>query len=241
MLDRPLHRAAVRLFGTCHENHLRRRAGQCPQNLGHPRLVGPAAEPRRLHGNYSRCPSTKRWKIGSRKCPAKGDDSALVVELVESLRNCIEGSVGPDGRVGRVPRVPPPAEVANSGGTRFTRPTLLTPSPSLTYDRTARRSYEKAYWQTIAKLATGRFKNKDNADCVFDRKDPRAAGPPPSRPGGPGRLPPGPLRKGDQVGRHGRAKCRWASFLSDGRPTSTFPGPAVGSGTRRERPTSGTS
>ena len=43
-----------------------------------------------------------------------------------------------------------------------------TPLPSLTYERTARRSYEKAYWQTIAKLATGRFKNKDNADCVLD-------------------------------------------------------------------------
>ena len=43
------------------------------------------------------------------------------------------------------------------------------PAPlSLTYDRTAKRSYEKAYWQTIARLAAGRFTNKDNADCVHD-------------------------------------------------------------------------
>ena len=54
--------------------------------------------------------------------------------------------------------------------TRRTRPTLPAPPPCprSTYDRTAKRSYEKAYWQTIAKLATGRFKNKDNADCVLD-------------------------------------------------------------------------
>ena len=38
----------------------------------------------------------------------------------------------------------------------------------LTYGRTARRGFEVAYWKTILRLATGRFKNKDNADCVRD-------------------------------------------------------------------------
>ena len=33
---------------------------------------------------------------------------------------------------------------------------------------TARRSFETAYWKTIATLATGRYRNKDNADCVHD-------------------------------------------------------------------------
>jgi len=41
------------------------------------------------------------------------------------------------------------------------------PEP-LTYHRTARRSFEVAYWKTIARLATGRYLNKDNADCVRD-------------------------------------------------------------------------
>jgi hypothetical protein len=40
--------------------------------------------------------------------------------------------------------------------------------PSLTYDRTARRSFEVAYWQTIAFLSEGRYRNKSNADCVQD-------------------------------------------------------------------------
>jgi len=41
-------------------------------------------------------------------------------------------------------------------------------SPSLTYHRTARRSFEVAYWKTIAQLACGKYINKDNADCARD-------------------------------------------------------------------------
>jgi hypothetical protein len=39
----------------------------------------------------------------------------------------------------------------------------------LTYHRTANRRFEVAYWRTIARLATGRYVNKDNADCVRDQ------------------------------------------------------------------------
>ena len=39
---------------------------------------------------------------------------------------------------------------------------------SLTYNRTARRSFEETYWKTIAALAEGEFLNKNNADCVLD-------------------------------------------------------------------------
>jgi hypothetical protein len=41
------------------------------------------------------------------------------------------------------------------------------PAP-LTFRHTARRSFEVAYWNTIAALAHGAFRNKDNADCVLD-------------------------------------------------------------------------
>jgi hypothetical protein len=45
----------------------------------------------------------------------------------------------------------------------------LNPLPEpITYQYTATRSFEVAYWKTIAQLATGRFVNKDNADCVRD-------------------------------------------------------------------------
>jgi hypothetical protein len=39
----------------------------------------------------------------------------------------------------------------------------------LTFWRTARRPFEVAYWKTIAALAEGEFRNKDNADCVLDK------------------------------------------------------------------------
>jgi hypothetical protein len=39
---------------------------------------------------------------------------------------------------------------------------------SLTYARTAKRSFEVTYWKTIAELSEGRFLNKNNADCVLD-------------------------------------------------------------------------
>lgn len=41
------------------------------------------------------------------------------------------------------------------------------PAP-LTYDRTGRRSFEVAYWKTIAFLADGKYRTKNNADCVRD-------------------------------------------------------------------------
>jgi hypothetical protein len=39
---------------------------------------------------------------------------------------------------------------------------------SLTFSSTARRSFEVAYWKTIAYLAEGGYRNKNNADCVHD-------------------------------------------------------------------------
>jgi hypothetical protein len=39
---------------------------------------------------------------------------------------------------------------------------------SLTFNRTATRSFELAYWKTMAALAEGRYLNKNNADCVLD-------------------------------------------------------------------------
>jgi hypothetical protein len=45
----------------------------------------------------------------------------------------------------------------------------LDPLPEpITYRYTAKRAFELAYWKTIARLATGSFVNKDNADCVRD-------------------------------------------------------------------------
>ena len=47
---------------------------------------------------------------------------------------------------------------------------------SLTYGRTATRSFETAYWKTIAFLAEDRYRNKNNADCVCDAATRRLEG-----------------------------------------------------------------
>ena len=39
---------------------------------------------------------------------------------------------------------------------------------ALTYHRSATRAFETDYWNTIAALAEGRFRTKDNADCIAD-------------------------------------------------------------------------
>ena len=39
---------------------------------------------------------------------------------------------------------------------------------ALTYHRTATRSFEAAYWRTIARLAFGAYVQKDNGDCALD-------------------------------------------------------------------------
>ena len=49
-------------------------------------------------------------------------------------------------------------------------PSLQSWPEPITYRYTANRRFEVAYWRTIARLATGRFLNKDNADCVRDRE-----------------------------------------------------------------------
>ena len=51
----------------------------------------------------------------------------------------------------------------------LSNPQSLIPNRSLTYHRTATRRFEVAYWRTIARLAHGKYINKDNADCARDR------------------------------------------------------------------------
>ncbi len=171
MLDRPLHRAAVRLFSHVHENHLRQTLFNIRKLLDTRDLLGRPLSPS-LARQLLAMPKHETLEDWFQSLPAHASNAEEAVSLVEQLRECIDKSQ--ESRVGRVTRIPPISDADNSGGTRVTRPTLQSgptlraPLPSLTYERTARRSYEKAYWQTIAKLATGRFTNKDNADCVLD-------------------------------------------------------------------------
>ena len=105
------------------------------------------------------------------------------------------------------------------------RQTGLSPVPPLTYHRTATRPFETAYWRTIARLAHGRYVNKDNADCVRDPVSQSLLEASPSRPGGAGRLSAGLLPPDDREGGHDGqgGRRRSAVPLAD-----RFPFPLVG-------------
>ena len=145
MLDRPSHRAAVRQFTHVRENHLLDTLSNVRKLLDTHDLLG-----RPLSVSLARqlltLPKHESMEDWFRSLPAKSAKPEEAAELVEQLRNCIETAPATPNVITR------------------------TAPPSLTYDRTGNRAYETAYWKTIATLSTGRFKNKDNADCVLDPK-----------------------------------------------------------------------
>ncbi|HWU25043.1 MAG TPA: M28 family peptidase [Rhizomicrobium sp.] len=48
-------------------------------------------------------------------------------------------------------------------------PPVIDPGAALTFKNTASRNFEVRYWKTIAKLAEGRYLNKNSADCAKDK------------------------------------------------------------------------
>lgn len=71
----------------------------------------------------------------------KKHDKERAVQLAKHVRGCLE-----------------PSGVREKSGNPY----------SLTYQHTANRGFEEAYWNTIASLSAGKFVNKNNADCVLD-------------------------------------------------------------------------
>jgi hypothetical protein len=91
----------------------------------------------------------------------RGHDPDLGCWLTGILRGTLENSV--------VTRSPDRAtkQTRRHSSSRPHHPTTSLPH-SLTFARTAKRSFEVAYWKTIAYLAEGKYRNKNNADCVRD-------------------------------------------------------------------------
>jgi hypothetical protein len=67
-------------------------------------------------------------------------------------------------------RIALPAVPAGAAGDLMPAAGAVDDGAPLTFALTARRRFEEEYWRRIAFLATGRFVNKDNADCVRDRE-----------------------------------------------------------------------
>jgi hypothetical protein len=138
------HRAAVELFAHTHDPRPHITTRNIRKILDTHLLLGkplPQSLARRLL-DVPRHQTLEEWLDA---LPGRSGDAERGQRLVEELRQSIEAKplALPRRRGAKVPA-------------------------SLTYGRTARRSWEVAYWKTIAALAEGRYLNKNNADCVRD-------------------------------------------------------------------------
>ena len=141
LLHRPPHAAATELFA--HENKPRRWAttSNVRALLEWSEMFAPEPLPRTLARALLALPRKQTLEDWLATLPDRASDPVGGRELAARIEE----------RLG-------PAEDREAG---------ISPA-SLTFAATATRDFEVSYWKTIATLAHGRFRNKDNADCVRD-------------------------------------------------------------------------
>lgn len=143
LLHREPHVAAVTLFAHTHDPRPFQTARNVRYLLQTSQLLGgrplPRSFARRLL-TLAKQESLDDW-LGS--LPQRAGDGGRGRWLADEVRKRVEPAAAPAPAAKRAP-------------------------PSLTYGHTSRRSFEVAYWKTIASLAEGRYVNKDNADPVQD-------------------------------------------------------------------------
>ena len=158
---RPPHQTSIEIFDHEHDQHYRVTAINVRKLLDAWELFDRQPLPRAFARQLLTLPKEEGLDDWLASLPARASDSAAAGTLVEALRQCLEPDAkGSDAK---------DSDAAPQRGKPM-RARAATKPQSLTFDRTARRSFETAYWRTIYKLAAGRYVNKDNADCVLDRK-----------------------------------------------------------------------
>ncbi|HEV3261610.1 MAG TPA: hypothetical protein VG013_32470, partial [Gemmataceae bacterium] len=133
--------AAVQLFDRMHDPHCRLSGLNSRKILETWRLMGEQPLPRSFARQLMTLPKQRTLDEWLDSLPERANEPQRAQGHVEALRSCLKS--------------PAPRRKGNV-------------AKGLTFGRTARRSFEVAYWKTIADLAQGRFVNKDNADCVRD-------------------------------------------------------------------------
>ena len=149
LLTRPAHAAAVEAFWATPEHHEHRIARNNARKLLDAwELRGEQPLPRSFARALLKLPCEETLDTWLDHLEGAANSRAAGRKLAAELRERIE---------------PEPASGTDAG--RVSHAAL---PEALTYHRTARRSFEAAYWRTIANLAHGKYVNKDNGDCVRD-------------------------------------------------------------------------
>ena len=116
------------------------------------RRFGQAPLPRSLARQVLRLSERDPLETWLESLPAKSENPAEGKELYSFLLACLEPSTS-DKPFTSLPGTPVPENLPGS----------------LTFDRTATRDFEIAWWEDIRRLSTGIYVNKDNADCISDK------------------------------------------------------------------------
>jgi hypothetical protein len=144
-LQRGPHLEAVRLFAHATDPRPYQTTRNVHKLLDARRLFGRRPLPRSLARRLLTLPKHETLDGWLDSLPDRANDPEAARRLADELWQVLEPEEAPLPRR-RGARVP----------------------DSLTFARTARRSFEVAYWKGIAALAEGRYLNKNNADCVTD-------------------------------------------------------------------------
>lgn len=135
---------AIELFGKLHEARPHQTVINIRKLLDTSELLGGKPLPESFARQLLTLPKKEILDVWLDELPARAADAERGGRLaLELLRT-------------RIARQAPPAT------------SRKTPPASLTFQATARRSFEVAYWKTIVDLAESRYRNKNNADCVRD-------------------------------------------------------------------------
>jgi hypothetical protein len=144
LLQRDLHATSLRLFETSRHEHPQQTILNVRKLLDSAELLG-----RPLPRSFARRLLTVNKKVTLdgwlASLPERVGDPERAHWLADEIRQRLEPEA-PARRRSKRPRAP----------------------ASLTYRRTARRSFEVAYWKTIAYLSAGEYINKNNADPIRD-------------------------------------------------------------------------
>jgi hypothetical protein len=143
LLQREPHLAALEIFDHAHNFHHFRTSLNVRKILNTRQIFGPKPLPRAFARQLLTLNKSETLEDWLQALPAKASDPDRGKRLMEDVERCLEPAT-PHGHA--------PSK----------------PAKSLTYEATARRSFEVEYWKTIVQLAEGEFVNKVNSDCISD-------------------------------------------------------------------------
>jgi hypothetical protein len=159
LLARPAHQQALQLFAPHHDSHYRRTTTNVRKLLEAARLLGPEPIDPGLARSLVTLNKHEKLSDWFAALPTHATDVMAGQQFAAELA----AQIAPDENGAELSlKAGVPARKAAAAASKEKAP------ESFTFDRTARRSFEVSYWKTIFSLATGKYVNKDNADCALD-------------------------------------------------------------------------